>query len=118
MRQVFLNLFKNSIAAVGVGGRITIAFESVRTESGAWARMRFSDDGCGIPLDNPDEVFLPFVTSRAEGGRNHGLGLFIVFGIVEKYGGAIHVRNLDQGGCEFTIMLPLAELETPAPPVQ
>ncbi len=109
MRQVFLNLFKNSIAAVGGGGEIAIAFERVRAGDGAWVHMRFSDNGCGIHLENPDEVFLPFVTSRAEGGRNHGLGLFIVFGIVEKYGGVIHARNRESGGCEFTITLPLAE---------
>lgn len=106
MRQVLLNLFKNSIAAIGDGGRIAISFSRIEGKDGPLVEMRFSDNGPGIRLDKPEDVFLPFVTTRAEGGKNHGLGLFIVYGIVEKYGGSIHVENASEGGCVFTITLP------------
>lgn len=111
MRQMLLNLFRNSIAAVRDGGRIQVSFAEKERNGAARVEMRFSDNGPGITLENPDEIFLPFVTTRAEGGKNHGLGLFIVYGIVEQYGGGIRAENAPEGGCVFTINLPLARRE-------
>ncbi len=110
MRQVFLNLFRNSIAVLRDGGRISVEFSqpSRHERQTAMLEMRFSDNGPGIALENPSEVFLPFVTTRAEGGKNHGLGLFIVYGIIEKYGGGITAENRRDGGCVFKITLPMA----------
>ncbi len=108
MRQVLLNLFRNSIAVLRDGGRISVEFFKLEKDGHYLVEMRFSDNGPGIALNNPTDVFLPFVTTRAEGGKNHGLGLFIVYGIIEKIDGGKRVENRPAGGCVFTITLPLA----------
>lgn len=102
MRQMFINLFRNSIEAMPDGGAITVGFSG----GGDKVIMSISDTGHGIRLKNIADIFLPFVTSKAGSGANQGLGLSIVHGLVEKAGGSISVRNLPAGGCEFTITFP------------
>ncbi len=106
MRQVLLNLFRNSIEALREGGRIQVDFAASGPAAAPLVVMTISDNGPGISLANPADIFLPFVTTRKSSGKNHGLGLFIVYGIVEKYEGTIQVENLPAGGCRFTITLP------------
>ncbi|MCC8180740.1 MAG: ATP-binding cassette domain-containing protein [Planctomycetes bacterium] len=108
IRQVLLNLFRNAIDALRDGGKITVEFESINNGGSPTARMRISDNGPGITLANPADIFLPFVTTRKTASKNHGLGLFIVYNIIQRYEGNIMVENRPEGGCRFTINLPLA----------
>ncbi len=106
LRQVFLNLIRNSLDAMPNGGVISF---SVRAEPDAGiARIVSRDTGGGLNLDNPNDIFLPFVTTKKGEGTHQGLGLYLVYGIVEKYSGTISVRNHPDGGCEFSVVLPLA----------
>lgn len=69
------------------------------------------DSGPGIPESKLDSVFDRFAQADAKDrrGRGHGLGLAIALGIAELHGGSIRVRNLERGGCEFTVTLPRVE---------
>ncbi len=106
IKQVILNLFKNSFEAAGDSGRIKIGADLTVQDGSPMARIRFQDDGCGIMDEDPDNIFLPFYSSKLGKEANLGLGLSVSYGIISKYNGDISVRNLEGAGCEFTILLP------------
>jgi two-component system sensor histidine kinase KdpD len=67
-------------------------------------QMRISDRGPGIPRDERERVFEPFV--RGEGSAGTGLGLAIARAIVEAHGGTIRVTDEPGGGAAVVIELP------------
>jgi signal transduction histidine kinase len=64
------------------------------------------DNGHGIPADVLPRIFDPFFTTK-EVGQGVGLGLFIVFEIIEEHGGCIAVDSETGRGTTFRIRLPL-----------
>ncbi len=122
LQQVFLNLFKNALEAVGDYGEIRIdarlgaagqvgesAFPALsgHCKPGiAVVDIRISDSGPGIPAEILPRIFDPFFTTKSVGHGN-GLGLFIVHEIIEEHGGCIGVENLPEGGTRFHIRLPV-----------
>jgi ABC-type branched-subunit amino acid transport system ATPase component/nitrogen-specific signal transduction histidine kinase len=106
IKQVILNLLKNSFEASEGGGEICIQTSSVIMDGGPFACIVFRDDGIGIDDENPDNIFLPFYSTKKGNEANLGLGLSVSYGIVKKYKGSISVKNLKGFGCEFTITLP------------
>jgi signal transduction histidine kinase len=76
------------------------------------AEIAIEDDGHGIAADVLPKIFDPFFTTK-EVGRGLGLGLFIVFEIVEEHGGCIAVESTP-GGTAFFLRLPLAKPDSPA----
>jgi signal transduction histidine kinase len=104
IRQVALNLLKNSFEAMPEGGVVTLMTEP----AGMTAKLCVSDTGPGIDVEDMDDIFLPFFSTKRGGESNMGLGLSIIYGIVTNHHGTIRARNLESGGTEFTIELPLA----------
>ncbi|QEM68221.1 PAS domain S-box protein [Geobacter sp. FeAm09] len=109
LRQVLLNLFRNSADAMPEGGIVEI--ESRFQLSGAdgfnkspAAIITVTDNGCGIDSGTAAHLFEPFWTTKADGS---GLGLAVTYRIVETHGGTITVESPPEGGCCFTIMLPV-----------
>lgn len=81
--------------------RVEVAASAVDGE----AVVRISDDGPGIPAAEAGDLF-----ERAEGsGSSHGLGLYIVAQLAERYGGAIDLVETGPEGSTFVLTLPLAE---------
>jgi two-component system NtrC family sensor kinase len=110
LRQAFVNVAMNACEAMEGGG--TLRVESRRGARGA--EVRFADTGPGIPPDRLQKIFDPFFTTKEKGT---GLGLSVVYGIVERHGGAIHVESEVGRGTSFIFELPLAPAEPePAPP--
>ena len=104
MEQVFFNLLANALDALPGGGRIEIRIdETVPGE----IRVRFKDDGEGIPPDQQDRVFLPFFTPK-DYGKGTGLGLSIVARIVHEHGGHIELESSPGKGTVFTLTFPRA----------
>ncbi len=68
-----------------------------------------ADDAGGIAAEAIDQIFDPFVTTRA-GGKGTGLGLSVAHGIISEMGGTISAANRDAGAL-FTIALPAAPLQ-------
>ncbi|WP_034411993.1 sensor histidine kinase [Derxia gummosa] len=70
-------------------------------------RVRFSDNGPGIPAPLLGRIFDPFYTTKPV-GKGTGLGLSISYGIVEQHGGRLSADSAPGGGAVFTVELPLA----------
>jgi signal transduction histidine kinase len=106
IRQVFLNLLKNSFEAMPAGGDIHIETTQITEDGVNVAKIIFQDTGSGICDENPNNIFLPFYSTKKGRGKNLGLGLSVSYGIIKKYHGTISVENSDHSGCRFLIHLP------------
>ena len=100
-------LCQNALEALGSGGRVEVAIESVNGE----ARISVSDDGPGILPDQRGHIFEPFYSAR-QAGRGIGMGLSKCWRIVTEHGGRIEVESRT-GGAAFTICLPAEAEPTP-----
>ena len=108
IKQVLLNLVKNSFEAMPGGGDITIGTSLAADEKGRpCATIEFNDTGPGIQGANLNNVFIPFYSTRKGKGDNVGLGLSICYGIIKRHDGFMRVKNIEHSGCQFTITLPL-----------
>jgi PAS domain S-box-containing protein len=119
LQQVILNLAVNARDAMPDGGELMFAVESVRldaeacrrcrgTKPGEHVRLTIKDTGCGIPDDAMARIFEPFFTTK-ERGKGTGMGLAMVYGIVENHGGGIRVESRVGYGTTFEIYLPRGE---------
>ena len=102
LKRALRNLIEN---AVRHGSRARIRLEA----EGSQVRIEIDDDGPGIPEEDFERVFEPFVRleesrSRETGGA--GLGLAIARSIVRAHGGDIALANRPQGGLRVTVSLP------------
>lgn len=68
---------------------------------------KVSDTGCGIPTENLDKIFEPFFTTKGQKGT--GLGLAVIWGILEKHEGTIKVESEVGVGTTFTLRLPVIQ---------
>jgi two-component system NtrC family sensor kinase len=100
MRQVLLNLFKNSLEAMPHGGGLTVT-ASIR---GAHLILSIQDTGQGISPEHLKSLFTPFFSTK-EGGT--GLGLTISRGLIEQHQGEIEFSSEVNRGTTCTIRLPL-----------
>jgi signal transduction histidine kinase len=104
--QVFVNLIMNAVQATDKVGRITLTVErSARPE---FVTVKISDTGCGISEENLPRLFEPFFTTK-DRSRGTGLGLYIVYGIVNKHNGTITAESKVGVGTTFTLNLPAAD---------
>ncbi len=116
MQQVVLNLVMNGAEATRPhgSGRV-VACVTRRSDDGESVLLEVSDDGEGIPKEILDRIFDPFFTTKDD-GKGVGLGLAVVYGIVESHGGRIEVRTADGRGTTFEVTLPLAPEASPRAP--
>jgi two-component system NtrC family sensor kinase len=113
--QVFINLIKNAVDAIGErDGHITIetSNESLSMQGnglavapGGMIVCRIIDDGEGITKKNFQDIFKPFFTTKPQ-GNGIGLGLFIVHEIVKDHKGSIQVESNPGSGTIFTLTFP------------
>ena len=99
LRQVFWNICDNSLKAMPKGGTLTVQAE----EMGKLARVVLGDTGVGFTSVQLEKVFEPFQTGFEEGT---GLGLALVYQIIEGHQGSIHVDSQPGKGARFVIDLP------------
>lgn len=119
LTRILVNLVKNSVEAMVVGGRIRLALRESLAEPGAdpWLTLNVEDNGPGIPREALESIFEAGYTTRSKadaangkGGwrcEHRGLGLSITRSIVEAAGGRIHAANRDPSGACFQIELPV-----------
>ncbi len=105
VQQIVLNLLKNSIQALKDKG--TVYFRTFR--DGNCVILEVSDDGPGIPPEYKNQLFDPFFTTKANGT---GLGLWIVYRLVESMRGVIEVESEVGNGTQFQVTLPTMEVST------
>jgi len=104
LQQVFLNLILNGCDAMADSApeerKLTVM--TSRTDHGG-VQLSVKDCGHGIPVDQLDRIFDPFVSTKSSG---LGLGLAISRSIVEAHGGRLQAVNNAEGGASFSFVLP------------
>jgi two-component system NtrC family sensor kinase len=111
LEQVVFNLLKNAIEATPRGGHVRLHTQAI--EGADRVELVVDDSGTGVPEEHRLSVFDPFFTTKPVGAGT-GLGLSVVYGIVEDHRGTIQVTEAPSGGARFRVELPAA-LSTPSP---
>jgi two-component system, NtrC family, sensor kinase len=101
LRQACVNVVMNACEAMGRGGRLAV--ETAVVEDGKWVEMAFTDTGPGIPPDHLSKIFDPFFTTKE---RGTGLGLSVVYGIIERHAGRIEIQSEAGKGTRVAIRVP------------
>jgi len=101
LRQAFLNLVLNACQAMPNGGTITLATD--HTIDGV-IRAHVIDGGTGIPADDLDKIFRLYYTTKPDG---NGIGLSLVYRIVQMHGGRIDVDSRVGRGTTMTVAFPI-----------
>lgn len=105
LKQIILNLFKNSVEAIGNSGRILVRTQSrINFNGRLYTQLTIADNGPGIDPQVIEAAFSPIPTSKGE--SHSGLGLTIVSQLVQEMSGFISCQNLPSEGAEFRILLP------------
>jgi PAS domain S-box-containing protein len=114
LKQLFLNILMNALEAMDFGGTLSIAVRSSDRLGSNRATVDITDTGSGISEDVINNIFNPFITTKAKGS---GLGLFICRGIADTHRGTIRAKNNpDHRGTTVTIEFPaLADAMVPTP---
>lgn len=102
LEQVLMNLAVNARDAMPQGGRLLLSTQAAHRGE---VCLSVKDSGVGIPEELLPRIFDPFFTTK-EVGKGTGLGLAMVFGIVQAHGGRIEVDSHVGKGTEFRIYLP------------
>jgi two-component system, NtrC family, sensor kinase len=112
LQQIFINLYSNSLHALGPGGVIKIGAEitargiiQASPAAGHRLRISFEDNGAGIAPEHIGRVFDPFFTTK-DVGEGIGLGLSVSYGIIQEHGGDIQVESEPGSFTRFIIYLP------------
>ncbi|MGA9120752.1 MAG: ATP-binding protein [Bacteroidota bacterium] len=116
VQQVVMNLVMNAAEATPPrsGGKVRVCtFESEDRNS---IVMEVHDNGEGIAQENLSKIFDPFFTTKGE-GKGVGLGLAVVYGVVNAHNGDIEVESTPGRGTTFRVILPIGgKSDSVAPP--
>jgi PAS domain S-box-containing protein len=121
VHQMLMNLCTNAAYSMRGGcGTLSIDLTQVELEPpgsqapsalppGAYLKLTVSDTGGGVPQALRDRIFEPYFSTKPT-GEGTGMGLAMVHGIVEEYGGRITVSDNEPQGARFQILLPITHL--------
>lgn len=119
LQQVLVNLTRNALEGVGADGQVLISAQQLHVNGppagtalgagceggGEVVEISVADNGPGIAPEILPRIFDPFFTTK-EVGHGMGLGLFVVYEIVDEHGGCIAVQSTPGQGTVFRIRLP------------
>ena len=115
--QIIVNLCINAYHAMVDHGTLIISLSKIdfseddvkqmhQIKKGPYAKLTISDTGCGIPKSIIDKIFDPYFTTK-DVGKGAGMGLSVVYGIVNSHNGAISVYSEKDAGTSFHVYFPL-----------
>jgi PAS domain S-box-containing protein len=116
LQQSLINICLNARDALPTGGTLRIvtgnvtlsgngALKQPGRKDGPYVRITLSDTGSGMTPEIQSQIFEPFFTTK-ESGRGTGLGLSMVYGIIQNHGGYIEVKSAPAQGTTFELFLP------------
>jgi PAS domain S-box-containing protein len=110
--QVLVNLILNAREAMPEGGTVTLETADVKVSGqeaarrpGPYAMVAVTDTGEGIGEESRSHLFEPFYSTR-EQREGAGLGLSVVYGVIEQHGGFVRVTSEPGQGARFEVYLP------------
>ncbi len=117
IQQALLNLFLNARDAMTTGGTITITTDVVMADAhttsqftsvkpGPFVSVKVTDTGTGIDKSIQNRIFEPFFTTKDHGT---GLGLSVLYGVVQNHGGFINLDSEVGRGTTFHLFLPRSD---------
>lgn len=106
VRQILMNVIINSIQAIPKKGEIKIKTEKALLKGEPAIKLIIEDSGIGITEKDFNQIFDPFFSTKEKGS---GLGLSIVYKLVEAHQGEIKVESKEGEGTKFIILLPQKE---------
>tara|TARA_R110002050_G_scaffold162357_1_gene292235 strand:- start:8424 stop:10532 length:2109 start_codon:yes stop_codon:yes gene_type:complete len=110
LNQTFMNILNNGIYAVNEkeyeGDEKPTLKIRTEKESSEWVNIYLGDNGVGMDENTKKKIFEPFFTTK-DVGEGTGLGMSIVFKIIERHGGKLTVDSVEGKGTEFKISLPV-----------
>ena len=121
LHQVIMNLATNAMHAIGKHTGVVELIEEtldlsepqaaeLRTlRAGRYVCLSVRDNGSGMSSETLQRIFDPFFTTKSP-GEGTGLGLAVVYGIVEAHGGAISVKSEPGKGSQFRVYFPLTDV--------
>jgi len=109
MNHVFMNLILN--AAQAMQGQGTLTITTAPLADGGRVRLAIADTGPGIPAETLPRIFEPFFTTKEE-GQGTGLGLSLVYRIIQNHNGQIKALSTPGEGSTFVIELPATLLNS------
>jgi two-component system NtrC family sensor kinase len=107
IQQVVLNLVMNAAEARRATGTAARVAVTTRAAGKDGVVLAVGDNAEGIPPEHLGRIFDPFFTTKGE-AKGVGLGLAVVYGIVESHGGQIEVDSKVGAGTSFEVTLPLS----------
>ncbi len=116
VQQILMNLLSNARDATE-GQAERIIFVQFQVEGNALI-ISVADNGPGVGADIKQRIFDPFFTTK-DIGKGTGIGLSIVYSIIQEFEGSIDCLTSDMGGAEFRVMLPVMTINVdtlPTPP--
>jgi two-component system NtrC family sensor kinase len=109
IEQALVALFVNAVEAMPKGGSLKL---TVAQDASGGIRMEIADTGAGIAAEDIPRLFEPFFTTKKE-TRGVGLGLSVVYGILERHEGTVSVQSQPGKGTVFTLTFPPAAMHHP-----
>ncbi len=108
IKQVFINIFRNSVEALNENGKIYITTHFERDKKDKdMITVRFKDNGPGVPQEFRTRIFEPFFTTKNEG---IGLGLCIAAQIMALHRGRIELESIEEPGTtQFVVWIPITK---------
>ncbi len=112
--QVLTNLVVNAADAMPSGGTVQVRTALVTDDAAPrpagsaparWVLVEVADEGTGMSAEVRERIFEPYYTTKPM-GRGTGLGLAVVYGIVESAGGTIAVHSVEGEGTTFRVLFP------------
>jgi signal transduction histidine kinase len=123
--RILANLITNSVDAMSTGGHITLSTKLVpaaespdllpKMGSENYVCLTLADTGKGIDSTTREHVFEPFFTTK-ERGHGTGLGLPVVYGLMQAHGGYVDVKSEIDKGTAVSLFFPVPKPTTASPP--